>query len=140
MPPQLAEIATREGRKLQFSGVHYRPPAPDGWRALLAPADTGGNQVLWVVRNPASPGGSGTILGFMLNARAGILQMFASETIAAGASRRPTPSAASCRSMTAAEVSRWPCSRSPSMWGGNWCCVPRRSIGTVRPWRRSPAS
>ena len=83
LPPQLAEIATREGRKLQFSGVHYRPPAPDGWRALLAPADTGGNQVLWVVRNPASPGGSGTILGFMLNARAGILQMFASETIAA---------------------------------------------------------
>jgi hypothetical protein len=82
LPPALAEQAVREARKLQFAGTHYQPPAPDGWRALLAPSDPGGNQALWLVRNATQPRGLGTILGFMLNARAGILQMFASETIA----------------------------------------------------------
>ena len=81
LPPEVAEQAARGLRKLQFGGTVYHPPETIPWRALVGPADPGGNQSVWFVRHTPGAEGLGTLLGLVVNSRAGILQMFAGETI-----------------------------------------------------------
>jgi hypothetical protein len=82
LPPQTAALAERSLRKLHFSGIHFTPPTPDGWHALLSPADVVGNQTVWFVRRPTRGTTIGAIVGFGLNAETGINQFFAGENIA----------------------------------------------------------
>jgi hypothetical protein len=81
-PPELAQQAQRSLRKLQFSGARFTPPAPEGWRALLSPADARGNQSIWLIRMPGSRDKTGVLIGLVVNGRAGILYGFGSDTIA----------------------------------------------------------
>ena len=82
LPPRLAEQAQRSLRKLQFAGAQYAPPAADGWRALLGPADVFGNQSVWLVRMPGVGDAHGVLLGLVLNVSAGLLHAFGDETAA----------------------------------------------------------
>ncbi len=82
LPPQTAALAGRSLRKLQFSGVHYAPSTPEGWHALLSPADVVGNQTVWFVRRPTRDAVMGAIVGFGLDGETGINQFFAGENIA----------------------------------------------------------
>ncbi len=83
LPPALAELAERSLRKLQFGGAIYRPPRSDGWRALLSPTEAGGNQTVWLINMPEGRKRLGSIIGAVVNLRAGILHLFASDTAAA---------------------------------------------------------
>lgn len=81
LAPDGAEQVTRAMRKLQFTGHHYTPAAPEGWRALMSPTDVGGSYSIWFVKG-ATPGRSnGTLLGLVVNHRLGVLQTFGSETL-----------------------------------------------------------
>lgn len=94
LPPRLAEPIARTTRKLRFAGGGYAPPAAEGWRGLLSPADMGGNQTVWCFRGPEPETGAdadkpgrkrkatGVLLGLVINARLGIVQAFGSESIA----------------------------------------------------------
>lgn len=79
LPPTEAAPLERALRKLAFAGHRYTPPAPGGWRALLSPADVGGNQSIWFIRTPQPGAADGILLGLVINARLGILQAFAAE-------------------------------------------------------------
>lgn len=81
LPPQEAAQIERALRKLAFSGNRYTPPSPQGWRALLSPADVGGNQSIWFIRTPTSGQADGVLMGIVINARVGILQAFAGDAM-----------------------------------------------------------
>ncbi len=78
--PERATQVERALRKLQFSGRRYVPPAPVGWRALVSPADMGGNFSVWFART-ARNGDDGFLLGMVLNLRVGVLQAFGAENL-----------------------------------------------------------
>ncbi len=79
----MADMAERSLRKLRFIGVVHEPLPPTGWRALVTAADPSGHQTVWLVRHPQSADDPANILGFVLNYRAGIRQMFGSEDLLA---------------------------------------------------------
>lgn len=81
LPPDEADQVERSLRKLAFSGRRYTPPAPDGRRALLSPADLGGNQSIWFVRMPTAGQADGLLMGVVINARTGILQAFTGDAM-----------------------------------------------------------
>jgi hypothetical protein len=81
LPPNEAEQVTRTLRKLQFTGHHYTPPSPTGWRALMSPADIGGSYSVWLVRGTTEERNDGVLLGMVINHRLGILQTFGSEML-----------------------------------------------------------
>jgi hypothetical protein len=81
LPPEPAAQVERTLRKLAFTGVRHTPPRPSGWRALLSPADVGGNYSLWLAQMPESEHGEGALVGLVVNPTQGILQTFASETM-----------------------------------------------------------
>jgi len=83
LPKAFAGMAERSLRKLRFTGVMYNPPLPTGWRALMTTADPSGHQTVWLVRHPQTSGESANILGFVLNYRTGVRQMFGSEDLPA---------------------------------------------------------
>ena len=78
----LRQQAERALRKLRMAGKRYDPPATEGWRALLSPAEINGSQSLWLIRRPAGELLDGSLLGFVLNLNAGVLRVFASENLA----------------------------------------------------------
>jgi len=78
LPPEQASSVERELRKLQFRGKPYTPPAPAGWRALLAPAEPGGQMWVWLVRMPTARQ-RGLLAGLLLHAEAGILHSFVAD-------------------------------------------------------------
>ena len=78
LPPEQAALAIRSLRKLQFRGVRYMPPAPNGWRALIGPTDAAGNQTLWFVHR-RDKAATSILLGLIISGAAGVLQTFASE-------------------------------------------------------------
>ncbi|OUC06129.1 hypothetical protein RY27_22940 [Litorilinea aerophila] len=77
LPPELAQQAERSLRKLQFAGRRYTPPTPDGWQALMSPADASGSQSIWFVFQ-AAEGKPGQILGVVINGQHGVLDSFGS--------------------------------------------------------------
>lgn len=79
LPPELAEMASRNLRKMRFAGVAWQPSAPEGWRALVTPCDFQGSQDLWFLQDD-NPNG-GTLIGLRTNVVVGILETFASELI-----------------------------------------------------------
>lgn len=81
LPAELARQAERSARKLRFAGAAAPEPSRAGWRALLGLAEPGGMQSIWLVRMPRA-NSFGVLLGFVLGRRAGIVQMFGSETMA----------------------------------------------------------
>ena len=81
LPPAMAELAERSLRKLRFGGVTYQAPEPHGWQTLMTSSDPSGHQTVWLVHWPVGPGDPGIILGFVLNYRIGIRQMFGSEDL-----------------------------------------------------------
>ncbi len=80
LPPDAAAHAGRVLRKLQFGGRRYTLPTAEGWRALLSPADVAGNYTIWFVRGVRQRS-DGVILGFVLNHRLGIRQVFGTESL-----------------------------------------------------------
>jgi hypothetical protein len=80
LPPEAAGQAERSLRKIQFSGRRYALPTAEGWRALLSPADVAGNYTVWFVRGVRQRA-DGVILGFVLNQRIGIRQVFGTESL-----------------------------------------------------------
>jgi hypothetical protein len=78
LAPESAAQVERRLRKLQFSGRRHHPPAATGWRALLSPADMGGNFSVWFARTPQQ-GDDGLLMGMVLNLRMGVLQAFGAE-------------------------------------------------------------
>lgn len=73
LSPSLSEQAQRSLRKFQFTGRRYEPPPPEGWRALLSPADIGGYFHLWLIRTPSHPArADGVLLGLTLSLNQGI--------------------------------------------------------------------
>lgn len=52
LPPPLAEQTHRTARKLHLRGIRYKPPATDGWRALLSLPDVNGHQSVWLLYRP----------------------------------------------------------------------------------------
>jgi hypothetical protein len=91
LPPNEAEQVTRTLRKLQFTGHHYTPPSPTGWRALMSPADIGGSYSIWLVRGAPEDRYDGVLLGMVVNHRLGILQTFGSEMLPAEQLPSPHP-------------------------------------------------
>jgi hypothetical protein len=81
LAPDQAEQVTRTMRKLQFTGHRYTPPSPEGWRALMSPADIGGSYSLWFVHAPVKSSNDGVLLGLVVNHRLGVLQSFGSEML-----------------------------------------------------------
>ena len=81
LAPDEAEQVTRTMRKLQFTGQHYTPAVPEGWRALMSPTDVGGSYSIWFVKKPTLGRSDGTLLGLVVNHRLGVLQTFGSETL-----------------------------------------------------------
>lgn len=105
LPPDMAAIAERQLRKLQFGGKRYTPPLPEGWQALLAPTDASGYTSVWFVHHnggsdhdaedslpgagsdihagtsadPGSTPDSNVWLVFILSIQGGILQFSGSE-------------------------------------------------------------
>jgi hypothetical protein len=81
LPPDAAEQVTRTLRKFQFTGHRYTPHTPEGWRALMSPADIGGSYSIWFVHPPTENQTNGVLLGLVVNHRLGILQTFGSELL-----------------------------------------------------------
>ncbi len=86
--PDIAALAERAQRKLQFRGAGFRPPEASGTRALLAPAEISGAQWLLLalpadVMHPAS---RPLLAGFHVHLDYGILDSFFGE---AGATLPP---------------------------------------------------
>lgn len=79
LPPNLTGLAEDALRRQRFRGNVYRPPKPDGWRALMGIADLTGNQALWFVRTPADAESDGAILYMSVNNYTGQLDAFAQE-------------------------------------------------------------
>jgi hypothetical protein len=91
LAPDQAEQVTRTVRKLQFTGHVYTPPEPTEWRALMSPADIGGNYSIWFVKEASEGRADGTLLGMMVNHRLGVLQTFGSEILPADQLPSPHP-------------------------------------------------
>lgn len=73
LPPSLSEQTQRSLRKFQFTGRRYEPPPPEGWRALLGPADIGGYFHLWLIRAPSQPArADGVLLALTLSLNQGV--------------------------------------------------------------------
>lgn len=81
LPPDMATLAERTLRKLQFSGLRYTPPAADGWRALLSPADMGGHISLWLIKMPRTGAHDGLILGLIMQPSQGITHAFGNDNL-----------------------------------------------------------
>ena len=86
--PDIAALAARAQRKLQFRGAGFRPIEATGTRALLAPAEISGAQWLLLVlpADPQSPASRPLLAGFHLHLAYGILDSFYGE---AGATLPP---------------------------------------------------
>ncbi len=136
LAPDAAEQVTRTLRKFQFTGRHYTPPSPVGWRALMSPADIGGSYSIWFVRGPSAGKIDGVLLGMVINHRLGILQTFGSETLPTD--QLPSPHAvgqlATVRSDQGQaavllevpfEVARWLLAQAHS---AHWAAVPLRPL------------
>ena len=91
LAPDEAEQVTRALRKFQFTGRHYTPPSPEGWRALMSPADIGGSYSIWFVKGQSEGRVDGVLMGMVINHRLGILQTFGSETLPADQLPSPHP-------------------------------------------------
>ena len=134
--PEEAEQVTRTLRKLQFTGHHYTPPTPTGWRALMSPADMGGSYSIWFVRGPTDGQINGVLMGLVVNHRLGILQTFGSETLPAEQLPSPHPmgqlvTVRTDNGQTAVlleipfEVARWLVAQAHS---AQWASVPLRPL------------
>ncbi|MBV7327563.1 hypothetical protein KFU94_04735 [Chloroflexi bacterium TSY] len=81
--PDLAEKVERQLRKLRFSGTRYEPVSSRNWRALLGPAECGGNQFIWFVYAPNADSQDeknfGIILSLVINQFMGVIHTSANE-------------------------------------------------------------
>lgn len=73
LPPATVAPIERTLRKLQFRGLGYQPPTPEGWRALLAPADPSGHMMVWLVHMPDTHGRDGFLAGVLVHLLHGIV-------------------------------------------------------------------
>lgn len=80
LPPALAQRATRQLRKLQFSGTSYTPPSPEGWRALISPVEASGNQAVWLLYTPPPPQ-QAIFLNLVVNLHTGVLASYGNEQV-----------------------------------------------------------
>ena len=82
---EVATLAERAVRKARFAGHPYTPPASDGWRALISPADPSGSQSVWLLHPGVSAASgksmSGVLVGFAHSVHTGITQLFGTETL-----------------------------------------------------------
>lgn len=90
LPPELAQVAERNRRKLNFSGVHFQASPLEGWRGLITPAALDGTQDLWFVQaREEDANGDDTdgndakniVIGLRINRGAGVLDAFGSEDV-----------------------------------------------------------
>ncbi len=95
LPPELAASTERTLRKLRFAGLRYQPPSPEGWRALMTPANMGGYHTIWFVRMPSAGGGGlhadGARLALILSGHAGLAHAAGAEGLSG--QRLPAPRA-----------------------------------------------
>lgn len=91
LPPDLAQQASRQLRKLQFSGHGYKPPQPAAWRALLSPAEASGNQAVWLIHTPTDGAHRGLFLNLVVNLNTGILASYGNENLESGDLPAPHP-------------------------------------------------
>ena len=84
LPTKGAEPIERSLRKLRMRGKGYQPPASDGWRALISPADPAGNQSLWLLSRHTEPEATdnpGTLISCIVNLQTGMLAFYCSEQV-----------------------------------------------------------
>lgn len=79
LPPDQAQAAARNLRKLQLAGVPWELKRSDGWWTLLSPSDLQGTQHLWFLEN--GNGDEGRLVGIRLNEAVGILSAFGFENV-----------------------------------------------------------
>ncbi len=87
LPSPWQDMARRNARKLQMSGVPVEARAPVPWRALVTPPDVLGSQTFWLAREGAK---SRVLLGIMANVNLGLQFAFRLKDVPAGFV--PTPS------------------------------------------------
>ncbi len=79
LPPDLAQAAERNLRKLQLAGVPWELERSDEWWALLSPSDLQGMQNLWFLDYGTD--GEGRLVGLRVSGAGGVLGAFGSDSV-----------------------------------------------------------